>query len=389
MNFLQCENKSTKPNLSLRQQPTAPSTPDFRLDLLSGKVSALDASIADLKASFLEFRATATAGSEVSEFRAPAFSAAKTETASRTDPAAVTMDETARLIHMAESISFGVSTTASRLSAVASLAGDRFTHIIDEDLMSFFEGALPGRANRRVLSWIGENSEGAAPFEVLSETTPPNSPPSVISTAADPADVWTTRDGSTTAESLSTLRSNNLSPRQNQFREMTPHQEFLMRKLSRANKLFHENEMTRAISHLQGLLDHLAKSTPPGEEAQLEDDIHDLYARALLESDLPNDEIDEALVKYPGVNAKAVYLSIVAARRLMAEGRHGEATAHVTQAKTSLARAGGDFTQQILARLRTERNATIDSLESLKMYLDISLARCHLEKLKTVVSAAK
>lgn len=377
---------------SMRQQPAAPAAADFRLDLLNGKLSTLDASIADLKTSFLEFRASTNAGSEVSEFRAPGPSSAKPDSAMhQMSPSPITMDGTERLINMAEAISFGVSTTASRMSAVPSLVGDRLTHIIDEDIMSLFDGALPGRANRRVLSWIGENPDMVDSFEALSETTPSRSPPSVISTAADPADIWTTREGSTTAESLSTLRSSNLSPRQQQFREMTPHQEFLNRKLAKAGDLINNNEMARAISTLQGLLDHLAKSPRSSGEIQLEGDVHELYARALLGSGWPPDKIDEILVRYPGIDAKAVYLSVLAARKLAAEDKYDEATGHIIRAKVSLSRASGsrDYMDCIMEKLRTELKDVVDGLDTLEMYLDINLARCYLEKLRTTVSSVK
>ena len=146
--------------------------------------------------------------------------------------------------------------------------------------------------------------------------------------------------------------------------------------------------MTRAINTLQGLIDHLAKSPPPNGEAQLEDNIHELYARALLGSDLSIDKIDEILVRYPGINAKAVYLSIFAAKKLTTEYKYGEAASHIIRAEASLSRASGDYRLYIMEMLRTELKDVIDDFDTLKMYLDINPARCYLEKLRTTVSSA-
>ncbi|KAK3389750.1 hypothetical protein B0H63DRAFT_464259 [Podospora didyma] len=161
---------------------------------------------------------------------------------------------------------------------------------------------------------------------------------------------------------------------------MTPHHELLSRKLARASDVVDKKEMAKALPILQGLLDHLAKSP----SVQLGRDIHELYARALLGSDTPSEEMVETFIKYPEISTKAIYLSTITAHRLLLEERCTVAYYHLIIAKESMRRANG-CPAEAMEKVRTAVS-DLDGVSNLHMYIDIKLARCYLERLKMAKS---
>lgn len=330
----------------MRQQPTAAPVTDFRLDLLSSKLSALDTSIASLQESFTHFRSLQTS--------AASSSASQSQIAVPNSQTEATIRDTKVLIDMAESISFNVSTAASRLSTAPSFAWDASSRI-DEDLASLFEAALPNRSQNRVLSWI----DGQA--DTTESEAGVQSPPS---TAASP-DIWT-RDGASAAESTTTTSS----PRSG----INPHQEFRNIKLKRAVDYVNRGETQRAIRVFEELLDQASKSPalPPAT------DIYGPYARAIMESMAARHPgyITSTITKYPGVESELIGLSVATVRKLLAQGDFREAKPHIMALRD---RWSLDATRPVGGRAGLPATQPSPGLQA---ELDIALARCLLEELK-------
>ena len=341
---------------SMRQQPSAAPVSDFRLDLLSSKLSALDTSISSLQESFTQFRSqTSVASSSSSQ---PQIAAPNSQTEA-------TIRDTKVLIDMAESISFNVSTAASRLSTAPSIAWDASSRI-DEDLASLFEAALPNRSQNRVLSWIHGQPDAAESESGV------YSPPSTAS-----HDIWT-RDGASAAESTTTISL--MSPRGG----INPQQEFRNIKLKRAVDYVNRGDTQRAIRVFEELLNQAAKSPA----LQPETDIFAPYARALVESaSQPVDYIASTITKYPGIESQLIDLSLATAQKLLAQGNCAAAKPHIMALRqrwaldvhinpqptpTSRRRPSFSLTQP----------TTPKPPPGIKAILDIGLARCLFEELK-------